>query len=362
MVHKNLIVLILTSLVLVGAWFAVTYKQRASSPGKPDQFIQTLLKGNLEGIKRVTFGFNGDTFDLEKKDETWVLPSRQNYPADQQLVNGFLIKVSELDILEQKTALKDNHPQLHLEAAKVKGSNSVEVSFINNGEKPLLDLIIGKKGPGKSFYARLSDQDQTWLVNGDLGLEPKQEAWIDHTLLSIKRPRIKRAVLSQGITIERPSPEQEDFTLLNPPKDKKLKTGYWINSIPYFLEKVEIEDVIKADALKQPSVQTSVATFTTFDGLLVTVTLLKSGKDSWVKVSASFDEKERATPAPKEGEKNPETQDIGAEAKLLNDKCAGWLFKLSSYKLEKLETKMADLIEVEPKKTKKGEVPLDDDA
>lgn len=360
MAQKNSIILGFTLLVLLGSWLVITQQQRATTPGKPNQFIAEMLKDKLESIQTLKIVFNGETFSLEKKDNKWVVPSRKDYPADQALITKTLLNAAQLDVIEKKTALATQHPKLHLEDATVKGGNSTELVLIDKENKAVLNVLLGKKSQdGKGFHARLVGEDQTWLVMGDLALEPKPEAWIEKLLIDIKRPRLKSVHLSQGVTLTRSSPDQEDFTLKNPPANRKVKTGYWLNSVVNAIEKLEIEDVTKTADLKTPSVTSSTATFITFDGLVLNATILKSGKESWVSFKAAYEEKEVVKPVVKEGEKAPEPTDIPAEVKALNAKFEGWSFKLSEFKLGKFETKIADLLEPLEPKTKAKTNPTD---
>ena len=93
------------------------------------------------------------------------------------------------------------------------------------------------------------------------------------------------------------------------------------------LETLDLDDVEPAAKLPVPDKGVTIGSYTTFDGLTVTVKLFQHDNKNWVAVAA--------TGAGKAAD----------EAKKIDGKVSGWVYAIPSYKAKMIETKLADLLE-----------------
>ena len=134
-------------------------------------------------------------FEVAEQDGLWVIPSKNDYPADaEQQMGKAAAAVTNLGVLRVATQSADLHEQLGVVSpsdpglnAKSEGVGTRVVMSSSSGEK-LADMIIGKavKDTESQRYVRNSDQDIVYAVELDPeALSTNFEDWIEHDVLKI---------------------------------------------------------------------------------------------------------------------------------------------------------------------------------
>ena len=118
------------------------------------------------------------------------------------------------------------------------------------------------------------------------------------------------------------------------PEGQKIESAGSVNAVAWTLERLRFDDVTSADRIDFAAAAAGTATYTGFDGLTVRLTLAAKDDATWARIEAS-------AAADAKPEARQEAAAIGARAH-------GWAFRLPEPKLEKLRTRLADLIEAEP--------------
>ena len=93
------------------------------------------------------------------------------------------------------------------------------------------------------------------------------------------------------------------------------------------LEALDLEDVVPAAKLPVPDKSVTTASYTTFDGLTVTVKLFQHDNKSWVAAATAGSGK------------------AADEAKKLDARLSRWVYAIPTYKAKMIETKLGDLLE-----------------
>ncbi len=141
-------------------------------------------------------------FEVAEESGLWVIPSKQNYPADAVRQMGAaatcLINREVLRIAAENAA---QHPELGLvdptsSNLDIKAEGvGIRVIMTDIDGAPLADMIIGKKVPDTQdqYYVRSTDQDVAYVVN----LKPEHlttrfEDWIEKDLLELNPLDIRR--------------------------------------------------------------------------------------------------------------------------------------------------------------------------
>ena len=117
---------------------------------------------------------------LEKKNNQWVLPQKDNYPADLRAVVEFILPLREMKTLERKTAQPALLPQLGLDEQQ--GTHVILMA----GDTMLGDFVLGKAsrhGPGG--FVRRASENQAWLVNKTLFVPLSPLPWLNRKLLDV---------------------------------------------------------------------------------------------------------------------------------------------------------------------------------
>ena len=256
-------------------------------------------------------------------DGKWVVADRSNYPANPEGVRALVVSMSQLTLVERKTADPARHGALEVTTGEGGTGHAVTIQAADGST--LAAMVAGKVAtrasgstPGTLFLRR-AGEDQTWLARGGIAIPASIGATLEKTLFTIAPERVKSVTIEpagmKAYTLSRAAPDAPAFTLEAMPEGKEPATPDAFSAPATAMGRLTFDDVIKADALKIE--KPTVATFRTFDGLVVTVAVVAGGvSDLFAIIEASA---EGADAAPV------------AEAEAINARVAGWGYKLPPF-------------------------------
>jgi hypothetical protein len=286
-------------------------------------------------IGRLTLVHGDSKTTLNRDGDNWVIEERGNYAADGDKVRQAILGLAELTYVEPKTKKADLYPRLELEDAGKKGGKSTLVTVTDEKGSLLGELIAGKRrvdqlgGGNDGIYVRKPGDAQSWLARGTLELAGDTPPWIAKKLLDLPVAQIKEVVLTAAdggsFTIKRDKP-QDPLALAELPAGHKLKSDDALNDPAGALASFELNDVRPVKFLEFPKDGVATARYTSFDGLVVTVSETQKDGTDWVRLAAAG-----------EG-------DAAAKAAELNTKFSPWVFAIATYKAKALTTKLTDLL------------------
>jgi len=367
MQNKTLNKLALLTLAIFVIWWI-----NDDSPGtqkgvvSEDSALLTGLDDRLNDVTSITVASTGGTWSVSRNESGWGLDSKGGYPVRMEDVRRTLIALSEAEKIEAKTKVASSYPRLGVEGPGQEDSESKLVTLTDANGSAIAAVIVGNRRAGAgdpSYYVRVADSDQSWLVSGDLTLSEDSGAWLDKKILELPRDRI-RAVLTlhpdmEEVFVARPSEEAEQFEVYDIPEDSEIKNRRVAAGMGSALERLNFVDVRSAEGFEFPDRTPTSTRFWTFDGLLVNVVIFSVAEVPESEIFyATFsvvdggDGPERlntAGPEPAPAEEGEEesparsTEEIAAEVEELNAKLSGWIFELAPYSRTNLAKRMADL-------------------
>lgn len=339
MPSKGLIVLaVVTALSAAAAAVAQYQRAVATVAGAGGETLLPGLMERINDVAAIRVERGAETLNLAREDGRWRLAEKGGYPARFEAVKTALVALARLQTIEAKTAKPELYPKLQVEDPGAAEAKSTRLTMHDGGGETLGTLIVGKTrdgaaGAGRAgVYVRRPDEARAWLADGDPQLPDDAVDWLDRDLIDLARDRIASARLEppEGavVALGRADESQKDFTLAGVPEDRKVKSMGAVNAVAWTLEGLRFDDVAPAKEVDFADAA-GAATFATFDGLTVRVTLAAKDDASWVRIepSAADDAKVRE------------------EAAAIRARTDGWAFRLPDYKLDKLRTPLADLIE-----------------
>lgn len=179
---KNLILLIL--LIVFAAIVLIVERPFETKSIKKQAGSGLLFPGlQAESIRELRIKKSTDeTTVIKKRDNRWALfYGGEEYPADQRLVDEAIEQLQQIQAANLASRKKDKH-----ELFEVTEGKATEVILLDDREKELAHLFVGKSGPDFfSTYIRKADSDQVYLEERfPQGLydQPTRE-WRDKTLL-----------------------------------------------------------------------------------------------------------------------------------------------------------------------------------
>ncbi len=192
MKSKQILILALVFVALI----VVVVVSRSSRPGPQTEIKETALAENFEPgqVGYIEFYHGAKPAQkviLEKKDQTWIVPSKYGARADTKRIDSLL---NDLRGLSGEARVRD--PALFEEFA-ITQKQAVHLIVRDTGGTEMMHLLLGKAGPDwRSSFVRIAGGNSVYLVNvgllSRLGVgRPKEgpltgieaHRWLDLTLL-----------------------------------------------------------------------------------------------------------------------------------------------------------------------------------
>jgi hypothetical protein len=357
---KTLLMLV-AALALAGVgWYLASgeragwQRERVSAAGEPLLSEVDELESRLAAIE---FGDANQTRRVELQNGTWVLADKDGYPAKQETVVSLFRSVAGLERVEAKTANPERHDRLGL-VDPAQGGAARKVRFLDETGAELGALLLGESYRGlanPALFVRAADEDQCWLVEGQVSTRTSDYDWLDRELFALGNRRVARAELSLpagGYTASRESADDYDFTLEAIPPGQQAKSAFLVGAVAKLADTFRMQDVARADSVDAEAVtDESTAVLTTFDGLRIELRARRLGSETgaevWATLRAGIDEALASAANESAGDGVTEDARAALEAEVLelNRSFDGWAFRLEATPATAMFRPKSELIE-----------------
>ncbi|MGA7676626.1 MAG: DUF4340 domain-containing protein [Rhizomicrobium sp.] len=337
--RRNLAVLAALALASVLlAVLALDLRAAEVAPKYPPHAFFPGLAGKLDDVTRIHIeSKKNGAFDVTFVPmKGWVLPGRSNYPASFEEVRKTLVGLAALQTIEPKTARPDWFHYIDLDAPP-KG-DGVVISLNDDKGRVLATLIVGKSediGDDTNFvglFVRKPGETQSWLVGSPFTPHASPSDWLKKNIVDVDRARIQevdvRPSSGPAYTVRRDKPSDLDFKLALLPRGRELGDPSGPDNVGSALTDFSFDDIQPSGNLDFDTQGWRTVT-RTFDGLIVSVDVVKQGADTWARIYAD------AAPG------NP---DAAKEARDINAYAQGWAYKLPAFKGAQFMTALDSLL------------------
>jgi hypothetical protein len=367
---QRVVVGLLVALVALG--LLVFFAERGGSPAAGAGPIVPGLQQALNDVERVTIAkAGGETVaTIERHPDGWVVAEKNGYAADVGKLRQGLRALAEAKVLETKTSNPAFYDKLGVEDVAGANAGGVAVTITAPG-KDFGTLILGTAVGTKQRYARRASEAKSYLLDRDPDFPKGTAQWLATVIVDVRGERIKQVTIKHpdGETLaiakaQAPPSDLTPGTVVNfdvagiPAKRELLYPGV-ANVIGNSLRELNLEDVERADG--SPPERPVQIQFTTFDGLVVKMIGTSRGDQDWVTVEASVDPDQAARSATPAAAAGPEPNaaspaapsptpnaaaplDPKAEAQRINERVAGWRYKIAGFQYDQMTRRMADLL------------------
>jgi len=386
--NRNQFSLLLFLVVVLGMAGLIVYNKQNDVGKSGDPAIGKKLLPNLpvNDVASISIKQGTNQVDLIKKEGTWRVSERNDYPANYSEISDFLIKAADLKVVQSD---KVGPSQLgRFELIPGQGTNAaLELTLKGQNDKPIQSLLLGKKHLQKSKtpspygdtgdngwpdgrYVKVGAKSDTVAVISDplSNVEPKPEQWLSKDFLKVEKIRNVAVSFAEPTNSWKLSRETEtgEWKLADAKPTEQLdssKTASVSNplSSPSF---TDVDTTSKPEQLGLD--KATVVTLDTFDNFTYTLKVGQKTNDNYpliVAVAAQLP-KERA---PGKDEK-PEDKDkldkqFKEQQKKLEEKLAqeqafqNWTYLVSSWTLEPLLKNRSQLLVEKKEEPKKDEKP-----
>ena len=293
------------------------------------------LAPKLQDAARIEITHQSKTTAIEKHGDTWGLVDRGGYVVQASKLRGMLTALTELRLVEQRTSDPEQFNRLGLEDPNGKTGTSNLLRVLDASGKPIAALVVGHRrvrtqgNVPEQVYVRRTDDNQTWLAEGNLQADADPQLWLERDIMNIDHARIANVAVTHGDEKLELARDGQKLALKAPAEHPPLD-DYKVDDIDRGLELLTFQDVQTDKEAVGDKVGQSV--YTTDDGLAVTATVFKGEKDIWARFAATGNDKSKD------------------EADKLNARLAGWTYQLGAWKQKALVPSMDDLKAAPPEK------------
>lgn len=302
--------------------------------GQSGDLLLPDFAGQANAVTRVEIERNAadmESLVIEKSDESWRVPTRDNYPASLAKVREILRALAEMKIVEAKTANPDLHDRLGLRDPSAEGSKGIRLTA--SGEGFSTAVIFGNTAQGSYRYARLADADQTFLVDRNPSIPAEVSDWLLRSLLDIDSSEVRFVRIEhpdgEVVSISKENADDSNFAVADIPEGRELSYSTVANGIGGALNDLSLDDVRKAPAEPDAGGEAVTTTFETFDGRRIIVRSYEVDGESWIAIDM-------------------EATADGSIDDALRERLAGWQFAVADYKANLFKRRFEDILKPLP--------------
>ena len=362
-IRTLLILIVLTVVVAVAA--VMMRRDGSDVAGAGEPFFPALLD-NINNITAVAGIGAGETFTLVRDGDRWVVSEKHDFPADQDKARQLILGAARLIRIEPKTSNPDLYAKIGLDDFRAEDGNAVQYSFRSANGETLAEIIIGNSRLGRAdpqtneYFVREPDMAQVWLVQGKLPDNIGVIEWLDSSVLTIERDRVRQVTVwhpdGEVVTVSKKDPSQQTFDLHDLPEGAELDSEWKVNDLGRSLASLDMADVVPASQANVSDDGLKIE-MTTFDGLRVVLRSTEVEDRTLARLHASFDDSLVATEFIPGGEKAEGESEflLGAdivqkEVERLNALWQKWIYVVPDYRANYMSVKKEDLIKAPDKK------------
>lgn len=344
MSRKNLIIISVIAIACIAAALMVNSKNQPVTALSGQLFLPE-LKTDLDQVDKIVIQLSGNNpITLTKKDNNWGLAEKSGYKANFPIIREALTNLAEAKLFEAKTQKEKNYIQLGVEdVTQEKGSGS-RISIYTK-DKVLEDVIIGRYKINKGTYLRKVNDKQSWLTQSKIIIKNNFIDWIDTNIIDIEESSIKsvnytandrnispNTSLSYEIIREA---SKDDFKVIYGDQTSPPKNPRFTDNIARLISELKLVDVAPRDSGIIGDNVYSKRTYTTFDGLEITVICSKQKEDKTAHITFDFSTSNKSG--------TPESvKQIDNYIKEISP----WIFTVDDAAFGKFNKQLADIVEI----------------
>ena len=349
MSNKKLVILAIVAVVMVAT--AVMLNSVGDDKGAGPVGITYLIQGlNVDNVASVIIGKASDHVVLSRKENVFVVASRDDYPARGKEINDLITKCLDIraDVGKLVTSNAVNHDDLGVSEEKAQ----YVVKFFDGSGNVITGVAISERDMEKQGgYVRLVNSDDVYFTTNVPWLRMGAMDYIDKELLSVSEDNIEQVQVigaEGGYTLKKAG-EGDEIVLENMPEGKQFKeTDY--KQVFEALTNVSFTDVQSVSSANELEFDTRYIC-SLEDSTVYMFDVAEKDNKFFVKCMAKFTD---TTPVTKDKTVVESEEELKAkEAKLLArdgaeafaKKHRGWVYEIAEYKGKNLAKKMEDLLE-----------------
>ena len=226
-----------------------TYDRGSYTAFKPYANLLEFSTPEVDAI--VVTGEDGKEVQLNKENNTWLLPERFKAPADEKKVTDFLEK-----LVTVKQGLAVATTSGAAKRFKTSPGDFERHVVLKHGDRVVADFFLGTSPGFKMVHARVHDRPEVVSVElNTYDMETDPERWLDHGMVEIKKETISGLVMGD-IDLTR---QDKSWQLAGLAENEELNTGEvenLLNKISHLTVADVLDPTANAELFKKDPVLT----------------------------------------------------------------------------------------------------------
>lgn len=275
-------------------------RPEATGPAGAGGLVFPGLAQRLGAAARIEIRKPDATLVVARDGERWVLPEKANYPVRPERVRELLVGLTELRLVEARTADAGQLDRLGLDDPAKPGSTALLVRVLDAAGAPIAELVVGRRrvrtqgNLPESVYVRRPAETQSWLAEGRLPVDADPQLWLDRDIVNLPAARIwrldARRTGAAPVVLARPEDQTGAPLAVVEPAEFGPADDITLDEVSRAFEFLTFLDVRPAAAI--PGEALGQSAFALTEGLGVTVVPHLEGESLWIRLSASGDSEE----------------------------------------------------------------------
>ena len=386
--NRNQTTLLIFLLIVVGLAGLMIYNKRNDYHGAGNPSLGKKLLGDFPVNDVVRIDIKGSTneLNLAKKDGTWRVRERNDYPANYGEISEFLMKLRDLKVGQSEQVGPSQLSRFGLTAGT--GTNAATlVDFKDEKDKTIQTLVLGKKHMRKSSrpspFGGGDDMDSGWpdgryvkvgnnsdnviLISDALeNAKPQADAWLNKDFFKVEKVRSIAVAFPAQTNSWKIARETEtgEWKLTDPKPGEQLDSGKTA-AVSNPLSSHSFNDVDTASKPEQLGLdKPTVVTLNTFDDFTYVVNVGSKTNDNFpmtMTVAAQLAKERTPGKDEKAEDKDKLDKEFKEKQKKLEDKLAQeknyekWTYLVSSWTIDPLLKDRSQLMVEKKEEPKKDE-------
>jgi len=281
--NRNQLALLVVVLLILGGAGLLLVKHNQESWSAPEGRLGQKLFPNFQANDVAAIHIKGDAdVDLVRKNDTWKVQQRGDYPANFSQIRDLLIKLGGLKIGQSDDIGPSQYARLHLEDPGKGAESATLLELKDNSGKPIQSLLVGKKHTHKSEreapspfgeegfpdgrYVMLKSDTKTVLTISDPlnTVDEKAPEWLNKDFFKVEKPRSIAFVSTNASNSWKLTRETESSPwVLADPKPGEMLDSNKVSSLASSLTYPSFVDVATNPMMEHP-LQVAIDTFDHF--------------------------------------------------------------------------------------------------
>ena len=337
---------LVTIVIVIAASVSISSRYGGTTQGLANKAVFEGFSKKFEDVEIISVQDRDKTLTVRRSDDTWVMVDRSNYRASPEAVRNVLLGLAELRLKEPKTERKKLYSRLQVEDLSEKEAKSQLLMVKGKNGDTLAALIVGREtseiagASDVGRYIRKPDETISWLAEGRLQLPDGVNKWVMPQFMHVDSKRVDTVMVvhpsGQVMQVKRENPKSTKFIIENFPTGREIEYQSDLDNMAEGLDKLELQDVRKAEDIKFPKEKTIKTKYRMFDGLIVNIeTFEDSSGKFWGRLTSVSDGTAKS--------------EVKNEVREINSSVSKWVYELPAHKFRYMSRKLEDVLK-QPKK------------